>query len=146
MVRFCHREGLDELVVIQNSVRFPRSPARRYVLDRGAEKHNRTAVIGYGFQCELVHEAFDVKLPQNEFLRRFVVTEKTYVFVRFTFRVLFLRWVDRPVPDLNKAIIHDEGVFALGLARARLSFDLAFPFAEQGVQRLPGICFFQRFW
>ena len=146
VVWFSDREGLDELIVVEDSVRFPCSPARGDVFDSGTYEYDCAAVIRYALQCELVHEAFDVKLPQHEFLHRFVVTEKAHVFMRFTFRVLFLRWVDRPIPDVNKAIIHDEGVFALGLARAGLSFDLAFPFAEQGVQRLPGICLFSWFW
>jgi len=132
MVRFCHREGLDELVVIQNSVRFPRSPAGPDVLDRGADKYDRTAVIRYGFQCELVDEAFDVKLPQHESLYRFVVTDETHIFVRFTLWILFLRWINRPIPDVNKAIIHDEGVFALGLARAGFSVYIALPFSNHG--------------
>jgi len=118
VVRFCHRECLDKLILIQNSVGFPRTPAGGYVFDRGTYKYDRTAVISYAVQCELVHEAFDVKLPQHELLHRFVVTEKACVFMRFTFRVLFLRWIDRFIPHMNKSIVYHKNIFSLGLARA----------------------------
>ena len=126
-------------------VTFPRPPAQRDIFDPGADKCDRAAVPGYVLQCELIYEAFDVELPQHKFLGGLVVTDKAHVLVRFALWVLLLRRIGRFVQNLNEAVVHNELVFTLGLARARLAVDVAFAFSNQGAERLPRICLFSGF-
>jgi hypothetical protein len=80
-----------------------------------------------------------VELTEHEFFRGFVVAEKPEVLVRFTFRILSLRRIDAFVRLLNKAIVQGEGIGALSLAMAWFAVRLAFPMADKGTERSPGI-------
>ena len=69
-----------------------------------------------------IDEAFDVKLPQHEFLARFVVADEAAILVLFAFRILRLRWISGLVAHFEKRAA--QGVSAAEMKDSFSSVDL----------------------
>lgn len=121
------RKGLDEFIATEKSISLSRAPTARDILNCGADENQRPLFFIDAFLRELIDESFNVKLPEHEFFLSSVDAKEADVFVRFPFRVLFLRRINRLVLDLDKTVPEDERICALGFAAPRFALHISFP-------------------
>jgi len=139
LARFGEVESLDELVVTELPVRFPRPPSGGYVLNSLGDETEWLAPVGWPQENVLVDKRLDVELTEDESHPIPVKAEESPILMDLPRGVFFLGIVDGLVFDQEELVVEDELVLASDMRLAGAALASSFPAANEELIRSPHI-------